>query len=510
MKLKTKIISGNILFSLFVGIISVIGTMGIMKIEKNFGSITEDVLPTVKVLEDVRFAGLRIVSSVSEHGLLLKYSVGKPSEADSISTERKLIGEGKDLYNKSFAAYERLAKKESDENLLLEEIRSAGDALIRSADILMSMMVSGRSPDVIMEMKERFELDEMAFLKGLNRALDHEYLELTKAKHEESAALKTAVNAAMLISFLTLIIAITIGLALSNGIVRPLKYLQECSERIGRGDFEIPIMVRSRDELGELAQVIERMRLDIKNARDSLNLAKLEVEQRNKELEEANSELEAFNYSVSHDLRSPLQRIGGYTSLVIMESAEKLDRNDIESLEKVCTSVNQMSRLIDDLLDFSMLARSELYCQEIDLTALLKGIAAELKLSEQHRNVEFKIMDGMTAFGDPGLIKVLLTNLAGNAWKYTRRKESAYIEIVMENQEGMQVYSVRDNGDGFEMKHADKLFTPFQRLHSSIDFEGTGIGLATAKRIVTRHGGKIWAEAAQGVGATFHFTLKDV
>jgi len=395
-----------------------------------------------------------------------------------------------------------------DENLLLEEIRSSGDALIRSADMLIAMMVSERNPEEIMEMKERFEQDEMAFLKGLNWALDHEYLELSREKEEESAALKTAVKAAIVISLLALIIAIVIGLALSNGIVRPLKYLQQCSERIGRGNFEIPIKVSSHDEIGELAQVIECMRLDIKNAHDSLNLAKLEVEQRNKELEETNSELEAFSYSVSHDLRSPLQRIGGYSSLILMESSERLDHENIEYLERVCTAVRQMSQLIDDLLDFSMLARSELNCHDIDLTAQAKTIAADLRHSEPQRNVEFRIMDKMTAFGDPGLLKVVLTNLIGNAWKYTRQKESALIEIVMENLDGRQVYSVRDNGDGFEMKHADKLFTPFQRLHNPKDFDGTGIGLATAKRIITRHGGRIWAESAQGGGAAFHFTLK--
>jgi signal transduction histidine kinase len=166
-----------------------------------------------------------------------------------------------------------------------------------------------------------------------------------------------------------------------------------------------------------------------------------------------------------------------------------------------------MSLLIDDLLQLSRVTRSELRSEEVDLTALSRSIAAELQASQSDRKVHFDIADGMVTQGDPRLLRVALVNLLGNAWKFTAKRPYAKIEFGLTESDGKESYFVRDNGAGFDMSYADKLFRPFQRLHDAAVFDGTGIGLATVQRIIRRHGGQIWAESAEGQGATFHFTL---
>lgn len=227
------------------------------------------------------------------------------------------------------------------------------------------------------------------------------------------------------------------------------------------------------------------------------------VEQRTAELAAANRELEAFSYSVSHDLRAPLRAMDGFSKILLEDYSPLLDETGRDYLQRVRSAAQRMGQLIDVMLELSRLNRCEMICRTVDLSALAWSIAAELKASEPERAVEWHIQPGMAAVGDPRLLRVLLENLLGNAWKYTGRTEPARIGFGFENGE----WHVRDNGVGFDMGHAARLFTPFQRLHSADEFEGLGIGLATVRRIVARHGGTIRAEAAPGVGAVFYFTL---
>jgi signal transduction histidine kinase len=515
MTLKTKIITGYILFALVAGVVGIIGTLGIKGIEQNFEVLSEDVLPTVKALEDLRFAGLRIVSSVAEHGMLHKYSDAGRHEAGALPlvTERELIEEGLALFRDSFASYESLASKRTDEKGFLQEIRRRGDALVSGADTLIGMMASGKNHREILEGKERFEQEEMAFLEAVSQALGNEYVQLAHEKQKETAAMTATMKRVVVVAFLAVIVGLLGGFTIAARIVKPLEKLKESAELIGKGDLDVLIEASSQDEVGQLAAAFDQMRAEVKTSRDSLLLAKEELEQRVKErtaqLELANSELESFGYTVSHDLRSPLHRIDGFCRLIREESAARLDPDNLLYLEKICSSVSQMSLLIDELLDFSMLSRCELCIQEVDLTGLARIIAADLQLSGMNRQVEFRISEGVTACGDAPLLQVVLNNLLGNAWKYTRHKEQAIIEFGVEELAGVPVYLVRDNGAGFDMHQAGKLFTPFQRLHKASEYEGTGIGLATVQRIVSRHGGRIWGEASPGNGAVFRFTLQE-
>src|SRR5258708_24304482 len=232
------------------------------------------------------------------------------------------------------------------------------------------------------------------------------------------------------------------------------------------------------------------------------------VEERTGELATANKELEAFSYSVSHDLRAPLRAIDGFSKMLLDKYGGKLDEQACHYLDRVRTGSQKMSRLIDDLLDLSRITRIALRKETISLAELGRGVVAEQD-REPSRKVTIEIADGLIARGDARLITIVLVNLLLNAWKYTAKRPEARIAFGQEDKGNETVFYVRDNGAGFDMAYADKLFAPFQRLHQNSEFEGTGIGLATAQRSVSRHGGRIWVEAAVDEGATFFFTLGD-
>ncbi len=222
----------------------------------------------------------------------------------------------------------------------------------------------------------------------------------------------------------------------------------------------------------------------------------------------ANKELEAFSYSVSHDLRAPLRGIDGFSSMLARLYADKLDERGKELLERLQASSDKMARLIDDLLKLSRMSRKEIKSESVDLSALASSILQRLSLGEPDRGVKLVVADGLAAEGDRGLLGILLENLLSNAWKFTSKRPKARIEFGTTRRSGKKVFFVRDDGAGFDMAVVGKLFIPFQRLHAASEFPGTGIGLATAQRIVARHGGRIWAEAEVGKGATIFFTLQ--
>jgi len=238
----------------------------------------------------------------------------------------------------------------------------------------------------------------------------------------------------------------------------------------------------------------------LRKAFDSLRRAK-EV------ADAANRELEAFSYSVSHDLRSPLRAIDGFSKTLLNGYQNLLDDRGKDYLQRVRAATQRMAQLIDDLLKLSRLTRGGITITEVDLSGLVRDVAAELQKSQPERRVSFRIEEGLSAVCDAHLLKVVLENLLGNAWKFTGYKGEATIEFAATRVDGEVAYFVRDDGAGFDMAYSDKLFATFQRLHLDREFPGTGIGLSLVQRIILRHGGKVWAEGAVGQGATFYFTL---
>jgi signal transduction histidine kinase len=231
------------------------------------------------------------------------------------------------------------------------------------------------------------------------------------------------------------------------------------------------------------------------------------VRTRTSELEVANKEMEAFTYSVSHDLRAPLRTIGGFSQILQEEYVDQLDDQAKHYLDRVLLGAQKMEGLINDLLKLSRSTRGDMHRQDINLSILASEITQELSAEHKERNVTITIQPDVMVYADKRFMRVVLENLLSNAWKYSQNIENARIEIGQLHRQNEDVFFVRDNGAGFDMNYADKLFAPFQRLHSAKEFEGTGVGLATVQRIIFRHGGEVWAEAEINKGATFYFTL---
>ena len=273
---------------------------------------------------------------------------------------------------------------------------------------------------------------------------------------------------------------------------------------------------------------VEAMRAQ--EERDTQELLR-DLRRKSAELAAANEELEAFSYSVSHDLRAPLRSITSFSQILLEDHRDQLGEEGRSHLDRIVRAAGRMSLLIDDLIELSRASRGELLRTEVDVSAVADDVVEELEQAEPHRDVEVAVERGLEVWADPRLLRVALVNLIGNAWKYTARAEHARIEFgalpragnngassaaragsdhsgsVGAVDAGPIVFFVRDNGVGFDMANADRLFAPFQRLHSADDFPGSGVGLATVRRIINRHGGRIWAESTPGQGATFYFTL---
>ena len=272
-------------------------------------------------------------------------------------------------------------------------------------------------------------------------------------------------------------------------------------------------VIALRDEAGKVnlhagisEDVTDRKRAE-QEVRELNAVLESRVAQRTAALEASLRELESFSYSVSHDLRTPLRGINGFSHLLLEDYGSRLDDNGHDYLRRICAASQRMGDLIDDLLTLARISRSELHACDVDLGLLAQEVAAELRQIEPERTVDLAVAADMTVEGDPNLLRILVENLLGNAWKFTARSGAARIEFAIDGRQAQRVFFMRDNGVGFDSAFAHKLFQPFERLHGMEDYPGSGVGLATAKRIVTRHGGRIWAEGRPGSGATFYFTL---
>lgn len=268
-------------------------------------------------------------------------------------------------------------------------------------------------------------------------------------------------------------------------------------------DLERSLTVDTNDEIGELANDFNQMQGEIRKLKSVL-------ERRAQELMISNQELESFSYSLSHDLRLPLTRIYSAAQLLQEGYGDSLNETGRFLVDNICNGSAGMEELIEAMLTLSKLGRQELHPEPVDLSAMVQDLAAALNMAERERKVTLCVPEKITCFGDRLLLKVAMKNLLENAWKYTRPVTAPRVELGVMEQANGPVFFVRDNGVGFDMLHADKLFMPFKRLHDTSEFSGTGIGLATVQKVIHRHGGTIWGEGEVGKGATFYFTLPGI
>lgn len=287
---------------------------------------------------------------------------------------------------------------------------------------------------------------------------------------------------------------------------------RELVDRLVQNEARLEELVEERTE--ELSRANQRLTIEASERRrvaEALRQLNEDLEERVRDrttqLEAANEELESFAYSVSHDLRAPLRAIDGFSQAVLEDCADQVNEQGKEYLARVRANSQRMAELIDALLKLSRMSRTEMQVEEIDLSAMARSLVADLQRQDGNRDVDITIASELVARGDARLLRIMLGNLLDNAWKFTSRRDEAQIEFGETNHDGEAAYFVRDNGAGFDMAYANKLFGAFQRLHAMDDFAGTGIGLATVQRIVHRHQGRVWAQAAPEKGATFFFTL---
>lgn len=311
----------------------------------------------------------------------------------------------------------------------------------------------------------------------------------------------------------SLIAALLLSRMSQKTISKPIVGLAEVARVVSR-DRNYSVRATQAGQSGEIAALIDafnEMLAQIQERDGALQKARdeleLRVQIRTRELEASNGELEAFCYSVSHDLRAPLRGIDGFSQALLEDYSGQLDSVGKDYLERVRAATRRMAQLIDDLLALSRITRADIQHGPIDLSQLAHAVAAELRRSEPGRNVSVQIEPGLRAEGDSPLIRTVLENLIGNAWKFTSKRESARIEVGQTRVDGKLAFFVRDNGAGFDQAYTDRLFGAFQRLHAATEFPGTGIGLASVLRIIHRHGGRIWAEGEVNQGATFYFSL---
>ena len=324
----------------------------------------------------------------------------------------------------------------------------------------------------------------------------------------------------------SLLAAYFLAALLQGWISQPILALADTARAVStQQDYSVRAPKLGEDELGSLTDAFNQMlgRIEDQNAELRRYATDLEqrVAERTHELEErnetlrrnaaellnANQELDAFAYSVSHDLRAPLRSIDGFSQVLLEDYAAQLDEAGRDSLRRVRAASQRMATLIDDLLKLARVTRAEMRTEVVDLSGMAREIASDLQRTDAARQVEFVIAPGLKARADAPLLRVALENLLRNSWKYTAKQPRPRVEFGSIEANGGRAFMVRDNGAGFDMKYMDKLFGVFQRLHSAAEFEGTGVGLATVRRIITRHGGRIWAEGAVDQGATFYFTL---
>jgi signal transduction histidine kinase len=323
-----------------------------------------------------------------------------------------------------------------------------------------------------------------------------------------SEALAPAVHTVLImlaIVVIALLAAGGLGFLLVRRIVRPIEDIAETARAIDAGDLSRRVDVNSGDELGLLAGAFNKMTLQLETL---INDLEKRVADRTAKLQSANEELESFAHSVSHDLRAPLRHIDGFIELLQKKTAASLDQQCRHYMETISDSARKMGILIDDLLSFSRMGRKAMSLQGVALDPLVRDVVLELEPDAAGRDIDWHIGDLPVVNGDKAMLRLVLVNLVSNALKFTRPRPQAKIEIGSQSgQNSETVIFVRDNGVGFDMTYADKLFGVFQRLHRADEFEGTGIGLANVRRIIARHGGRTWAESQPGQGAVFYFSL---
>jgi signal transduction histidine kinase len=444
------------------------------------------------------------------------------------------------LYNEARARIQWHIKKD----LIAQLLQKASTLFKIEANriILQEMKQNFEDTVVIFSRIEQFRGDPAArtankeIYQALENRLFSQLLLKAYALHEATSRLQESAraradatyNRAIILTFIFIVVmalATLLNSLFINGVLKKrLAALEKGARIISGGNLEYRIEYEGSDELADLTRTINSMTENLaklyasleeeiaqrKKSAEDIEKLNEHLEQHTGQLEAANKELEAFSYSVSHDLRAPLRHITGFVEMLHKRNTTTLDEKSCHYMEVISESAKKMGNLIDDLLSFSRMGRIEMMKTRTSMVQLVNDVRKELQIDDKEMEIEFDLKPLPVVYGDPAMLRLVLINLIANAMKFSHGRTPIRIEVNYRNDTPREtVFFVRDNGAGFDMKYADKLFGLFQRLHSPADYDGTGIGLANVRRIIHRHGGRTWAEGAVDKGATFYFSLPD-
>lgn len=389
----------------------------------------------------------------------------------------------------------------ADGQLFAQYARSPGERLANLGDANSGTIATFRAYEVIVR--------QPIFFQGKRLG----YVYIRSDVREAGQRLEQYGGIALLVLALSLLPALLLSAIFRRSVAEPIVDLADTARLVSQErNYSVRATATGRhDEIDVLIDAFNNMLAQIQQRDAALQAAQTELERRvddrTRELTAANRELEAFSYSVSHDLRGPLEVINGFSFILSAEHGPDLAPAARECVQQIEAASQRMAELIDDLLNLSRVSTTSMHHERVDLSRMARDIADQLCRQEPARQVHFTVHDCEPIEGDARLLRIVMENLLRNAWKYTSKHEQAHIEVGCENRLGRRVFYVRDDGAGFDPAYANRLFKPFQRLHSASEFQGTGIGLATVQRIIARHGGEIWAQGAVQKGATFYFAL---
>ncbi|HKW83137.1 MAG TPA: ATP-binding protein [Burkholderiaceae bacterium] len=392
---------------------------------------------------------------------------------------------------------------EDEQGEVLRNLRERSAAAHRLFEELVPRADAAGANAADAEATRRFEAQLSSRLLILQQESAADTFALTDFSSERITAAQRRV-VIVILGGLALIALTTAGGAwlINRDVLVPIGRLEQATREVAAGNWDHKADISSNDEIGEMSRNFDAMT-------QSLRASFAQIERSNQELAALNQEIEAFSYSVSHDLRGPLRSMDGFSLALLEDYGDKLDDEAKDSLQRIRAASQRMGRLIDELLGLSRVTRAELTLKPVNLSEIVREIAATLDQQQPARSVQWVIEDGLTVQADKPLIQIAMQNLLENAWKFTGKTDKPTIRVGSVERDGKKECFVADNGVGFDMQYADRLFGAFQRLHHETEFSGTGIGLAIVQRIFRRHEGKIWAQARPGLGATFFFQLKE-
>jgi len=446
---------------------------------------------------------------VLEGGLLPKLALGPRLEADfdrmgrglqdAVAAEdRQALAETRTIRNRLFQRIEAAPNVLGPEQV--QTLRQRVEEYYLAAYDVSNRLINQETGEAMLDAIAAMQAKRAVAAETLAQATSLDYRQLSEHFEAIQAARATASWLRLTVSAVCLTLVLFLTTKLSRDVLRVVEHLSQGFRRFAQGDFSRPIPVTTEDEVGHLSTEANTMA-------EKLTTTLRRLSDTSADLVRANEELESFSYSVAHDLRAPLRAINGYCSTLIEDLGPQIEGRSREYLGRAAAAAERMGHLIDALLALARVSRSPVQRSPVALAGLARSVIAQLRATAPDRKLDFIVEEALEVDGDPTLLRALLENLLGNAWKFTANRDVAQIEIGRTALDGAGAFFVRDNGAGFNMEYASRLFAPFQRLHSEREFAGTGIGLATVRRIIRRHGGAIRAEGAVGVGATFVFTL---